>query len=77
VVSCNARVRHGLAENTAGSAMIKNAMKLTGGNIGLRLLGVWLVLDGVLPLVGLRIPNSGVLLTMLAIVAGVLLILDR
>ena len=52
-------------------------MKLTGGNIGLRLLGLWLVLDGVLPLVGLRIPNSGILLTLLAVVAGVLLILDR
>jgi hypothetical protein len=52
-------------------------MKLTGGNIGLRLLGVWLVLDGVLPLVGLRIPNSAILLTLLAVVAGVLLILDR
>jgi hypothetical protein len=51
-------------------------MKLSG-NIGLRLLGVWLVLDGVLPLVGLRIPNSGILLTVLAVVAGVLLLLDR
>jgi hypothetical protein len=52
-------------------------MKLTGGNIGLRLLGVWLVLDGILPLVGVRIPNGGILLTILAIIAGVLLILDR
>jgi hypothetical protein len=51
-------------------------MKL-GGNLGLRLLGVWLVLDGLLPLVGLRIPNSAILPTLLAIIAGVLLILDR
>ena len=51
-------------------------MKVTA-NLGLRLLGVWLVLDGVLPLVGLRIPNSGILLTVLAVVAGVLLIIDR
>jgi hypothetical protein len=57
--------------------MIGDAMKLTGGNIGLRLLGAWLVLDGILPLVGLRIPNGGILLTILAIIAGVLLILDR
>ena len=52
-------------------------MKFSGGNIGLRLLGVWLILDGILPLVGLRIPNSGILLTIVAIVAGVLLIIDR
>lgn len=52
-------------------------MKLTGGNMGLRLLGVWLLLDGVLPLVGVRLPNSAILLTMLSIIAGVLLILDR
>jgi hypothetical protein len=51
-------------------------MKLTG-NMGLRLLGVWLVLEGLLPLIGLRIPNSGILLTMLAVVAGALLIIDR
>jgi hypothetical protein len=51
-------------------------MKLSG-NLGLRLLGVWLVLDGILPLVGLRIPNGAILLTLLAIIAGVLLIVDR
>jgi hypothetical protein len=52
-------------------------MKLTGGKMGLRLLGAWLVLDGLLPLVGVRLPNGDTLLTMLAIIAGVLLILDR
>ena len=52
-------------------------MKLAGGNIGLRLLGVWLVLDGLLPLVGVRLPNSAILLTILGVVAGVLLVLDR
>ncbi len=51
-------------------------MKLSG-NLGLRLLGVWLVLDGLLPLIGLRLPNSGILLTILAIIAGVFLIIDR
>jgi hypothetical protein len=54
----------------------QKAMKLSG-NMGLRLLGVWLVLEGVLPLLGLRIPNSSILLTVLAVVAGVLLLLDR
>ena len=44
---------------------------------GLLLLGAWAVLDNVLPLLNLRIPNSGLLLAVLAIVAGVLLILDR
>jgi hypothetical protein len=73
---CNTRVRRVLARSNARSAKIDDAMKLSG-NFGLRLLGVWLVLEGVLPLIGLRIPNSAILLTMLAIVAGVLLILDR
>lgn len=41
------------------------------------LLGVWLILSNVLPLAGLRIPSSGILLTILAVVAGALLLVDR
>lgn len=44
---------------------------------GMILLGVWVILTNVLPLLSLRIPNSGVLLTLLGIVAGVLLLVDR
>jgi hypothetical protein len=44
---------------------------------GLLLLGVWVLLSNLLPLLSLRIPNSGVLLTVLGVVAGVLLLVDR
>jgi hypothetical protein len=44
---------------------------------GTLLLGAWLLLSNVLPLLGVRIPNGGMLLTILAIVAGVLLLVDR
>ena len=41
------------------------------------LLGVWLLLSNVLPLLSLRIPNSGILVTLVGVVAGVLLLVDR
>jgi hypothetical protein len=44
---------------------------------GLLLLGVWVLLSNLLPLLSLHIPNSGVLLTVLGVVAGVLLLVDR
>jgi hypothetical protein len=44
---------------------------------GLMLLGVWVVLSNLLPLLNLRVPNSSLLLTLLGVVAGVLLLVDR
>ena len=44
---------------------------------GLLLLGVWVLLSNLLPLLSLRIPNSSVILTLLGVVAGVLLLVDR
>jgi hypothetical protein len=41
------------------------------------LLGVWVLASNALPLLSLRIPNSGIVLTVLGIVAGVLLLVDR
>ena len=41
------------------------------------LLGIWVLGSNVLPLLNLRIPNSGIALTLLGIVAGVLLLVDR
>jgi hypothetical protein len=76
VCGCNADVSSARVRGVGGSVSIGSNMKLSG-NLGLRLLGAWLVLDGILPLLGLRIPNGAILLTLLAIVAGVLLILDR
>ena len=41
------------------------------------MLGVWVLLSNLLPMLSLRIPNSGILLTILGVVAGVLLLVDR
>ncbi|MBV9173895.1 MAG: hypothetical protein JOZ81_27850 [Chloroflexi bacterium] len=48
-----------------------------GRSKGVLLLGAWLVLSNVLPLLNVRIPSSSLLLTLLAVVAGVLLLVDR
>jgi hypothetical protein len=47
------------------------------GKWGLRLLGVWLILFGVMALFGLTFQRSGELMALLALVAGVLVLLDR
>ena len=44
---------------------------------GLQLLGLWVILSNLLPLLSIRIPNSSVLVLVLGVVAGVLLLLDR
>ena len=44
---------------------------------GMLLLGVWVILSNLVPVLSIRVPNSGLLLTMLGIVAGVLLLMDR
>jgi hypothetical protein len=44
---------------------------------GMLLLGIWVILTNLLPLLNLHVPNSGLLLTVLGIVAGVLLLVDR
>jgi hypothetical protein len=44
---------------------------------GMLLLGSWVILTNLLPLLNLHVPNSGLLLTVLGIVAGVLLLVDR
>jgi hypothetical protein len=46
-------------------------------NFGTILLGVWLIASGLLPLLGISIPHSGLVLNLLAIVAGVLILIDR
>jgi hypothetical protein len=44
---------------------------------GMLLLGVWVIVSNLLPLLSLRIPNANLLLTVLGVVAGVLLLVDR
>ena len=46
-------------------------------NLGMLLLGVWLILSGLLPLLGLGIPGAGMIMGILAIAAGVLILVGR
>ena len=51
-------------------------MRVTG-NWGMILLGIWLILVGLLPLLSLSIPAGATILALLAIAAGVLILLGR
>jgi len=46
-------------------------------NLGMLLLGVWLVATGLLPFVSITFVNIGLVLALLAIAAGVLILLGR
>jgi hypothetical protein len=51
---------------------------LAGRNLGMLLLGIWLILTGLLPLVNMRLPATvGTGLAVLAIIAGILILLRR
>ena len=63
----------GAAEARAGAGYAG----LVNRSKGMLLLGVWVILSNLLPILSLRIPNGGLLLTVLGIVAGVLLLVDR
>lgn len=57
-------------------------MKLGDGlgnrNLGMLLLGIWLILTGLLPLLNMRIsPTVTMVLAVLAVVAGILILLRR
>jgi hypothetical protein len=52
--------------------------KLAGRNLGMLLLGLWLILTGLLPLLNLRLSSTVTTgLAMLGIVAGILILLRR
>jgi hypothetical protein len=60
----------------------ENEMALTnslaGRNLGMILLGLWLILTGLLPLLNMRLsPMVGTALAVLGIVAGILILLRR
>lgn len=46
-------------------------------NIGMLLLGIWLILTGLLPLIRVSFAGQGVLMAILAIVAGVCILIGR
>ena len=51
-------------------------MELTK-DLGMLLLAIWLIATGLLQVVKIRIPASGIILAVLAIAAGVLILLGR
>ena len=51
-------------------------MRLTR-NVGMLLLGIWLILTGLLQVVSISIAGIGVILALLAIVAGILILIGR
>jgi len=44
-------------------------------NLGTILLGIWLILTGLLPLVTIQVPGAEIVLAILAIAAGILLLI--
>jgi len=51
-------------------------MKLTK-KLGMLLLGIWLVMNGLLQVVSIPIPSIGIILAVLSIASGALLIFGR
>lgn len=51
-------------------------MKITR-NLGMLLLGIWLILSGLIPLIGISFSGMGTLMAILAIAAGVLIAVAR
>ena len=51
-------------------------MRLTR-NVGMLLLGIWLILTGLLQVASISIPGIGIILALLAIVAGILILIGR
>lgn len=54
----------------------ETAMRFTR-NIGMLLLAIWLVLTGLMGLLGLNIPNSAQVMAVLALAAGIAILLGR
>ena len=46
-------------------------------NLGMLLLAIWLILTGLLQVVSIAIPSIGIIMAVLAIAAGVLILLGR
>ncbi len=46
-------------------------------NLGMLLLGIWLILNGLLQLFDFAIPGGGTIMALLALAAGVLILLGK
>jgi hypothetical protein len=58
--------------------MAKSRSKITvTRNVGMLLLGIWLILTGIIPLIRLSFSGLGEIMSALAIAAGVLILIGR
>ena len=46
-------------------------------NVGMLLLGIWLILTGLLQIASISIPGIGIIMALLAIIAGILSLMGR
>jgi hypothetical protein len=46
-------------------------------NMGMLLLGIWLILTGLLQIASISIPGIGIIMALLAIIAGILILMGR
>lgn len=53
-----------------------NSVKVTR-NLGMLLLGIWLILSGLIPLLSLSFSGLGTLMAVLALAAGALILVGR
>jgi hypothetical protein len=68
----------GLLAIAAGVLMLLGQKKFKyKGNLGMLLLSIWLIATGLLPLLKLNFPVLGIIMAVLAVAAGVLLLLKR
>ena len=57
---------------------MKLTSSLAGRSVGMLLLGIWLILTGLLPLLNMRFSATvGTVLAVIAVVAGILILLGR
>ncbi len=57
--------------------VLKELMRRSGYNVGMLLLGIWLIATGLLPFLNVNIPQSSTILSVVAAVAGVLILMGR
>jgi len=76
--SCTGSLAHpgGARAAAAGILILVGPIRFRR-SLGAVLLAVWLILQGLLPLLSISIPNGRLLLDLLAIAAGVLLLLGN
>ncbi|MCA9411273.1 MAG: hypothetical protein KC944_08680 [Candidatus Omnitrophica bacterium] len=58
-------------------AIFRRRTVLSGRNWGMLVLAVWLILQGIVPLLNIRFNGLGMLEAVLAIVAGILILLGK